>query len=343
MRRRWSAVAGAGLLVLAMGACSADPAPEPEGGVASGELDRIEGTLVHPDSAALSPDGSRLAVPCDGSICVWDTAGGDLVDTWDGGSVVAWSPGGRLLATDDVEGETVSVVLLDDATGAEKQVFPAFGTDVVQDQPGGGVLDLAFSPQGDTLAGVGPDGTVRAWPVNDPGKGLEMALAGQKPVAVAFSPDGSRLAVASADAPVTLHDPATGKQVATLDGEPQGAVAWSEDGASLATASFALDDNAETTIWDAVALTPLARLARAGDEIAFASSSGRLALSVKNETDVLVWDWADDDVSILTGATDAPRAVFWAPDDATLYAVSARDTVLAWDPTGGEPTRFDKP
>jgi WD40 repeat protein len=344
MRARRAPLAGAVLVAVTLLGCSSESTPTDDGGSENGDLAQVPGALVNPDSAALSPDGSRIAVPCDGRLCVWNTADGALADTWDGGSVVAWSLAGDVLATDRIDGETVSLVLLDAATGAEQSVTEAYSAPVVQDAPGGGFLDLVFSPDGDTVAGVGADGVVHVWSVADPDDVSEVDVAGDEAVAAAFSPDGSRVAVASSDAPVSVHDAATGDEVGSLDASPQGAVAWSADGAVIATASFTLEDEAATTIWDAQAMTPVAELPRAGDELAFAPSTDALAVTEKNKPGVLVWRWADDDVTTLSGATDNPRSVLWAPEGSALYAVSARDGVLAWDPaTGSLSTRFEKP
>jgi WD40 repeat protein len=332
MRARLAAVA---LVALAFAGCS-DETPT-DGG--NGDLVQVPGAFLNPDSAAVSPDGARLAVPCDGQICIWDTADGTLAGTLDGGSVVAGSR--DLLATDRIDGGTVSLVLLSAKDGAEQSVTAAYETEVVQDAPGDGFQDLAFSPDGETVTGVGGDGVVRLWSVTDPSEVLELDV--DAAVAVAYSPEGSRIAVASSDGPVTLHDADSGDEVGSLDTDPQGAVAWSADGSSIATASFALDDEAATTIWDAESLTAVAELPRAGDELAFGPMSESLALTEKNEPMVLVWAWTSDDVIELAGAEGDPRAVLWAPEGALVYAVSAQDGVLAWDlNAGGDPTRFEK-
>ncbi|MCY7401207.1 MAG: hypothetical protein LH477_09640, partial [Nocardioides sp.] len=151
-----------------------------------------------------------------------------------------------------------------------------------------------------------------------------------------------RVAVAAVDGPVTIHDAGTGEELDSLDADPQRTVAWSADGASLATTSLNVA-GAATTIWDAEELTVEATLPRAADKLAFAPSSDRLALTELEQPTVLVWDWATDEVTELGGAEDDPRAVLWAPDATAVYAVSARDGVLAWAPDGGEPTRFDQP
>ena len=66
--------------------------------------------------------------------------------------------------------------------------------------------------------------------------------------AVAFSPDGTRLATGGSDRTVRIWDPATGTLQATLTGHSGwvNAVAFSPDGTRLATGS----DDSTVRIWD---------------------------------------------------------------------------------------------
>ena len=333
-------VAAVLVALLTLSACSAGEEPErPLGGSADGDVSEVPGVLLTGDSAALSPDGSHLAVPCDGRLCVWSTADGSLTDQWQGGGVVAWSAAG-LIATDRVVGGTVSVVVLDATTGEETDTADAYEVEDVQDGPDDGLRDLAFSADGETLAGVGADGVVRLWPVGDLSDVVEVDPEGDAPVALAFSPDGSRVAIASSDVPVAVHDARTGERLGALDGAPQGDVAWSGDGAWIAGASFADDDAAATTVWDADSLAVEATLPRAGHRVAFTPTSDTLVLSEKDELDLVVWSWSDDDVVTLAGATDVPRAVLAAGSG--LYAVSPRDGVVEWG-ARGQVRIFDRP
>lgn len=329
---------------VSLAACSGDEPADPTGGVSGegssgGDASESSGVLLTGDSAALSPDGARIAVPCDGELCVWSTADGSLESRFDGGGVVAWSTAG-LVATDRVEGGTVSVVVLDAETGAAVAEADAYQAADVQDAPGAGLLDLTFSADGKTLAGVGADGVVRLWPVADLVDVLEVDPAGDAPVAVAFEPDGARLAVASSEAPVSVYDAKSGDELVSLDGDPQSDVAWSPDGRWIAAASFADDDAAATTVWDASTLEVEATLPRAAYRLDFTPSSDALALSEKHQRELLVWSWSDDDLVSLKGATDDPRAVL--ADSAGLYAVSPRDGVIEWGAAGVVRT-FDRP
>ena len=69
---------------------------------------------------------------------------------------------------------------------------------------------------------------------------------------VAFSPDGKRLATASADRTVKIWDTTTGQELLTLKGFMWGArsVAFSPDGNRLAAASF----EEVVKVWDAAPL-----------------------------------------------------------------------------------------
>jgi len=341
--RRPAGAAAALVALLAVAGCSAEePSDTSSEGAGAGEQVEVPGVSVSGDSAALSPDGSRLAVPCDGRLCVWSTADGSLEEQWDGGGVVAWSTA-DLIATDRVDGGTVDLVVLDATSGDEIASAAAYATGDVQDGPGEGMLDVAFSADGETVAGVGADGVVRLWPVADPAAVVEVDPEGDAPVAVAFAPDNGSIAIASSDAAVAVHDARTGEALGSLGGSPQGDVAWSADGDWIAAASFAYDDEAATTVWDAASREVAATLPRAGDHVAFTPRSDALVLSEKKQRDVLVWTWADDDVRTFPGATDDPRAVLVAPDANRVYAVSPRDGVLAWDAAGGQPTSFDVP
>jgi WD40 repeat protein len=147
---------------------------------------------------------------------------------------VAFSPDSKTLATwslafDARKGNRAALgVRLWDVTATRlRGVLPT---------PGGDLRCLAFSPDGQSLAG-GDKGVVRLW---DLATGKEKALFkghSQQVLSVGFSPDGRLLAGGGSDGVVRLWETATGKERAVLGGHP-GAVwtlAFRSDGQVLAS------------------------------------------------------------------------------------------------------------
>ncbi len=148
----------------------------------------------------------------------------------------AFSPDLRTLA---VASDGV-IRLFDSTTGRERRTL----------QHGGGVVHLAFSPDGKTLVSTGWDKLARVW---DLATG-EQARAIEQPTqinAVAFSPDGRHFAVGAGwldDGLIRVYDAGTGALFREIRGHGcyTGALAFSPDGSSLAAG---LRDTT-TLIWD---------------------------------------------------------------------------------------------
>ena len=139
-------------------------------------------------------------------------------------SSVAFGPDGKQLASAST-GAHSSVKVWDAHSGRETLTLK-------------GGISVAFSPDGQCLAGAGGDGTVKVWDVHTGQETHTLKGHTQHVSSVAFSPDGQRLASAGDDGMVKVWDVRTGKAVLTLKGHTLhvSSVAFSPDSHLLASA-----------------------------------------------------------------------------------------------------------
>jgi WD40 repeat protein len=154
-----------------------------------------------------------------------------------GGSAVAFSPDGKVLATGNADG---NLQLWNTAT--EQEIGEPMSSDL---NP---VAAVAFSPDGTTVAAASSDGTVQLWNVTSQHEaGPAIVASSAAVVALTFSPDGKILATGGADGDVRLWDVGTQSQSgATMaTGNSVAALSFSPSGATLAAAQ----GNGSTTLW----------------------------------------------------------------------------------------------
>jgi WD40 repeat protein len=199
------------------------------------ELESLEAGMGSVRSATFSPDGKRLAVGTSKSqrqraiVAIWEwPARRRLADLgpFEGSiNALAFSPDGSRLVIADASGQTLLWDVAAGRTLARRRAHEA------------GIIGLAFSPDGRLFATTSyHEGVIRLWDSISGGpRGSR-----QVPTAVAslaFSPDGSTLAMARGDGIASLSDAATGREIGAVHvstGALQ-AVAFSEDGHLLAT------------------------------------------------------------------------------------------------------------
>ena len=310
-------------------------------------------------SVAWHPDGRRLATgDILGRVAVWDAATGALLHEFrlpDGRTVyrVAFSPDGRHLAAGGGDGpweisdrarKPGAVRVWDHESGREVRTLGGFAQ---------AVTGLAYHPSGDRLAtaegaigtmgAVGRPGLLTVWDAATWGKVREFRGHDGPLTAVAYSPDGSRLATASWDRTVMLWDGDTGRPTNTLSGHRDWVrgLAFSPDGQHVAAAGA----DATVTV-HAVATGRQVRRFRGHTQgvtgVSYSPDGSRLA-SCSSDKTAKVWNPAAfPEARMLVGAGPV-SAVAYAPDGTTLYAGGyapgggddPRPVVTAWNTADG--------
>jgi WD40 repeat protein len=200
----------------------------------------------------------------------------------------------------------------------------------------GGVLGVAFSPDGERLATSDSKGQIQIWDTRS-GEQLVCCRGHQHWTwAIAFSPDGNYLASASDDYSVKLWEVETGECLQTYQGHTYSvnAVAFSPDGEMIASCSQDLTIrlwrvvpaklNSETEI-----LTLLDHSGRVWD-LAF-SPDGRTLASCGEDCTIRLWDIETGTCYCIWKAHDRwVRSVAFSPDGQLLASSSYDQTIKLW-------------
>jgi eukaryotic-like serine/threonine-protein kinase len=243
-----------------------------------------------------SVDGGKLlSVSTEGAVTEWDVATGAADLLFNAGlpgvQVAAFSPDRRLIAVGNEHG-TVRVLRADPWRVAcpdlEAHTSP--------------VQAMAFGSGGDRLATSAADMSVRIWDMRTGQEALSADFPGHRANALAFSPDGHRLAAGSNALSV----------VRILDGTPL-------DGPGDAGQVVTLEGHRHTVAW--LTYSPN------GERIASASWDGT----------VNVWDTRSRQRALTLHAGDTPlTGVVFSPDSRRVAASNMDGTVRMWDAQTGE-------
>jgi WD40 repeat protein len=293
---------------------------------------------------AYSPDGRHLATASwDGTVRIWDITTGQTIHILPGhterAESVAYSPDGRFVYSRSGN----NVVRRWDAVS---------GRPLHTATPGGAAWSLAVNPvDGRVVVGC-TDGTVRLLEPETLGE-LRVLTGHRYSVrAVAFSPDGRRLASGDGDfgrgdtGEVRVWDCDSGALVHTFAGHTEAVmrVAFGAGGQRLASASF---DNT-VKLWDLATGQETLTLhghTEAVRCVAFSPDGLRLASGGADRV-IRLWDatpWPESKQLIerltLKGHVGRALAVAYRPDGGQLASVGEDPTLLFWEPDRSAPLR----
>jgi WD40 repeat protein len=177
--------------------------------------------------------------------------------------------------------------------------------------------------------------TVKVWNLEKGGEPVTLAGHERMVDAVAWSPDGTRIASGSVDRSIRIWDSASGKELMTLWGHRQAVtcVAFSPDGHRLVSGG---DDNVVAT-WD---LTNGAGPSlffgheRPVKSVAF-SSNGERIVSAGDDNTVRVWDATTSALLMTLRGHDSPvHSAQFSPDGKRLVS-AAGNKIKVWDANSG--------
>ena len=235
------------------------------------------------------------------------------------------------------------------STGAAKiKLDRASAVLTVRSSARGSVSDLAFNPDGKTLAAVSNgDQAVQLWDAATHRPLTSITTTSKTVTSVAFSPGGKALAAGTANGigkggKAQVWKLPAGDSVATMTGytEAVASVALSSDGKMLATGDW--DGTAK--LWDVPKGKLLTTLIRVqGDwprcvcSVAFSPDGKTLATGSTDKT-VRLWDVAARKLRrTLTRHTYGVNTLAFGPDGRTLASGSIDGTIRLWNVATGDP------
>ncbi len=298
--------------------------------VSSGELlSEFDNKTQERNSAlAFSPNGSTLAALHHGTLTLWDTASGMRSDPVSFGNTpgmsvsLDFSPNGTMLAV----GSGFTVSLLDLETRRPKVLAGDVSSAAV-----------AFSPDGATLACIGPNNTIQLWDVAKREQRVELLGHSAEVDSVAYSPRGDFVASASDDGIVKLWNMPIVQQSSKIQAHRSrvSSLSFSHDGSLLA--SGARGNAAVVKLWDTstLELEDTIRPERGSIlAVEFSPDGETLAYCGAHQSDnrVTLWDIKlRQERSAVEGHSLATWSLAFTPDGTSLLTGGERGTVKVWD------------
>ena len=287
----------------------------------------------------------------------WDATTGRELRRFEGtgmGGCLTLSPDGTTAAFGS--SSDAALHLLDLATGEERPEG-AHRAEVGQ---------VAFAPDGKTLASAGRDRTVRLWEVATGTQRYLLQWPGQETRVIAFAPDGKVLAVGGPlygeqlQATIRLCDVGSGEERLRIDapGAWLGTVAFAPDGRTLAAFTHDRENRFRVSRWDAATgqevghareiifdgldlppPSPPSYRTPPVDDVAFSPDLALLAVASGGSVYLVDPTTGREVHRLKASATPLPTHLVFSPDGTSLVSGAWDKTVRLWDVATGEPRR----
>jgi WD40 repeat protein len=318
-----------------------------------------------------SPDDEMVATASDdGTARIWKSANGlefaKLTGHRDSVLQVAWDPSGTRLVTASADGSIRiwAVEALDQISSgtAFLQEFSSwspdgnllisgpYGYSIWNPDSGEDLVNMdgqiAWSPAGNHLLTVQEDGYIHLWDIDE---FLETKGAGTPNVILpgdsgSWSPDGSKVASFTQDGKIRIWDAATGKELVTLNLNPDSRLklVWSPDSTRIASVEQSTTDGEQqylVVIWDVATGSQLLAFpvfVGRNDPDVFWNPGSTQLLTFGNAKVAQVWD-AETGNQILELAVHNGSVIFaaWSPDGNRIVTTSNDNTARIWDANTG--------
>ncbi len=199
------------------------------------------------------------------------------------------------------------------------------------------VNDIAYSPDGQLLASVSNDNTIKLWNT-ERGKLVNTLLGHSGSIsAVAFSPDGKILATFGYDKTIRLWNPGSGENLRTFTpGQRVTHLAFHPSGRMLATSLF---ETPTIVVWDLEQGRPVHELKGHTDDIKdlVFTPDGALLASCGEDSSIKLWNPSTGAlVHALDGEGKWIVDLAITPDGKFLAAAALDKTLRLWNPTTGK-------
>jgi eukaryotic-like serine/threonine-protein kinase len=307
--------------------------------LATGKDTTLSGHVGGVLSVAYSPEGQRLASGgLDRTAKVWDAATGKLLHSLEGHggtvSAVAFGQDVRRLATACSDGK-VRIWNLETARAVRTFAGPIAGT-----------RHAALSPDLRYVAAL-QGGTGVIWDLNT-AQVRELHSRQHVATAVAFSPDGRRLATTGMEKTVKVWETSTGQELFTLRGHAGivHSAAFSPDGQRLASGALGPDPRpgkpvGEIRLWDdtdAPGTRTLSLRTRASGGVTFCPDGRHVALAINDIVPVLALGTGRE-VCVFRGHNRRILAMTSGPEGGQIVSADEAGVVKFWDAQTGREMR----